>query len=34
MEFSHYDFVPGELAQKIIDQAKKERGIVEEEEEE
>ena len=34
MEFSHYDHVPGELAQKIIDLAKKERGITEEEEEE
>jgi elongation factor G len=34
MEFSHYDYVPGELAQKIIDQAKKERGVPPEEEEE
>jgi len=34
MEFSHYDYVPGELAQKIIDLAKKERGVVAEEEEE
>ena len=34
MEFSHYDYVPGELAQKIIEQAKKERGAPAEEEEE
>jgi elongation factor G len=33
MELSHYDFVPAELAQKIIEAAKKERGAVEEEEE-
>jgi elongation factor G len=34
MEFSHYDFVPGEQAQKIIDHAKAARaGLVEEEEE-
>jgi len=34
MEFSHYDYVPGELAAKIIEQAKKERGAPAEEEEE
>ena len=34
MEFSHYDYVPGELAQKIIDVAKKERGVPSEETEE
>jgi len=34
MEFSHYDYVPAELAQKIIDLAKKERGAPAEEEEE
>jgi elongation factor G len=34
MEFSHYDYVPAELAQKIIDLAKKERGVPAEEEEE
>jgi len=34
MEFSHYDYVPAELAQKIIDLAKKERGTPVEEEEE
>ncbi len=34
MEFAHYDYVPGELAQKIIDLAKKERGVPSEEEEE
>jgi len=34
MEFSHYDYVPGEQAQKIIDLAKKERGTPAEEEEE
>ena len=34
MEFSHYDYVPAELAQKIIDLAKKERGAPVEEEEE
>lgn len=33
MEFSHYDFVPSELAEKIIAQAKAERGEVKEEEE-
>jgi elongation factor G len=33
MEFSHYDYVPAELAQKIIDKWKAERGVVEEEEE-
>jgi len=32
MEFSHYDFVPGELAEKIIEKAKAERGEVKEEE--
>jgi len=34
MEFSHNDYVPAELAQKIIDLAKKERGAPAEEEEE
>jgi len=34
MEFSHYDYVPAELAQKIIDLARKERGAPVEEEEE
>ena len=34
MEFSHYDYVPGELATKIIDVAKKERGVPAEETEE
>jgi elongation factor G len=34
MEFSHYDYVPGEQAQKIIDHWKAERGGVVEEEEE
>jgi elongation factor G len=33
MEFDHYDFVPGELSQKIIEAAKKERGAPAEEEE-
>jgi elongation factor G len=34
MEFSHYDFVPGEQAQKIIDHYKAARaGMAEEEEE-
>jgi elongation factor G len=33
MEFDHYDYVPGELAEKIIEKAKAERGEVKEEEE-
>jgi elongation factor G len=32
MEFSHYDFVPGEIAEKIIAAAKAERGALVEEE--
>lgn len=32
MEFSHYDFVPGELAEKIVTHAKAERGEMVEEE--
>jgi len=33
MEFSHYDYVPNEIAEKVIAAAKAERGIVVEEEE-
>src|SRR6202040_2378518 len=33
MEFSHYDFVPGEIAEKVIAAAKAARGVVVEEEE-
>ena len=33
MEFSHYDFVPGEIAEKVIAAAKAARGAVAEEEE-
>jgi elongation factor G len=31
MEFSHYDYVPGEIAEKVIAAAKAARGVVEEE---
>ena len=33
MEFSHYDYVPNEIAEKVIAAAKAERGVVVEEEE-
>src|SRR5580765_6653585 len=33
MEFSHYDYVPGEIAEKVIAAAKAARGVVVEEEE-
>jgi elongation factor G len=33
MEFSHYDYVPNELAEKVIAAAKAARGVVVEEEE-
>jgi len=33
MEMSHYDFVPSMLQEKIVTQAKAERGEVKEEEE-
>jgi elongation factor G len=34
MEYSHYDYVPGEIAEKVITAAKAARGAVVEEEEE
>ena len=34
MEFSHYDYVPGEIAEKVIAHAKAERGGEVHEEEE
>jgi hypothetical protein len=33
MEMNHYDVVPGQLQEKIIEKAKSERGVVKEEEE-
>jgi hypothetical protein len=33
MEMNHYDIVPGQLQEKIIEKAKAERGVVKEEEE-
>jgi len=33
MEFSHYDYVPNEIAEKVVAAAKAARGIVVEEEE-
>jgi elongation factor G len=33
MEMHHYDVVPGQLQEKIIEKAKAERGVVKEEEE-
>jgi elongation factor G len=33
MEFSHYDYVPNEIADKVIAAAKAARGVVVEEEE-
>jgi len=33
MEFSHYDYVPSEIAEKVIAAAKTARGVVVEEEE-
>jgi elongation factor G len=34
MEYSHYDFVPAEIAEKVIAAAKAARGVVAEEDEE
>jgi elongation factor G len=33
MEMNHYDVVPGQLQEKIIEKAKAERGVVKDEEE-
>jgi hypothetical protein len=33
MEMNHYDIVPGQLQEKIVEKAKAERGVVKEEEE-